>query len=167
MANPLPNEAELYQKIKEDNIVISPQVWSLIYQHIGNAVSVINLMSNYYILIGEPMPKDVAKGILKFTQKIKQVLDSILYPHQGLLDDDLFKNYREENIQLHPIIKEMLSHYISNDIFKINLIVGDSIDLGGRGSISIENLYKIIDSTHSLKIFLDRLRQATCELVSF
>jgi hypothetical protein len=167
MANPLPNESELYQKIKDENITIAPQAWRLIYQHIGNAVSVINLMSNYYILLGESMPVDVAKSILKFTQKIKQTIDCVLYPHQGALEGDLFKKYREESIELHPVIREMLTHYIGNDVFRINLIVGDSIDPLAPQPIPLENLYKIINNTHTLKLFMDRLREATCELVSF
>lgn len=167
MANPLPNELELYQQIKDENITIPPQAWRLIYQHIGNAVSVINLMSNYYILIKEPMPVDVAKSVLKFTQKIKQTVDCVLYPHQGALEDDLFKKYRDESVELHPIIREMLTHYIGNDVFRINLIVGDSIDPVDPQPILVENLYKIINSAHTLKLFMDRLREATCELVSF
>lgn len=108
MANPLPNEAELYHKIKDENITISPQAWRLIYEHIGNAISVINLMSNYYILLDESMPADVGKTILKFTKKIKQTLESVLYPQESVLEDDLFKQYKEENTELHPIIREML-----------------------------------------------------------
>ncbi|MFZ5800249.1 MAG: hypothetical protein ACOY3D_02590 [Candidatus Omnitrophota bacterium] len=167
MANPLEQEEKLYQQIKTENILVPPDTWRFIYQHIGNAVSVINLMSNYYVLIGEPMPVEVAKGILKFTQKIKQTLDCVLYPHQGVLDGDLFKQYRIENITLHPIIREMLKHYIGNDVFRINLIAGDSVDPAGPQPVSIDNLYKIIDCTHSLKIFMDKLREATCELVGF
>lgn len=167
MANPLAEEEKLYQQIKDEHILVPPETWRLIYQHIGNAVSVINLMGNYYIMIRESMPVDVAKSILRFTQKIKQTLDCVLYPHQGILEEDLFKQYRVENITLHPIIREMLTHYIGNDVFRINLIVGDSIDPAGPQPIPIDNLYKIIDCTHTLKVFMDRLREATCELVSF
>jgi hypothetical protein len=167
MANPLPEEAEFYQKIKDEHITVSSRAWRLIYQHISDAISVINLMSNYYILLGEPMPADVGKTILKFTKKIKETLDSVLYPQQGVLEDDLFKQYREENTELHPIIREMLRHYIGNDVFKINLIVGDSIERPDPQPVPIEYLYRIIKNTHTLKVFMDRLREATCELISF
>jgi hypothetical protein len=167
MANPLPEEAEFYQKIKDENITISSGAWRLIYQHIGDAISVINLMSNYYILLNEPMPEDVGKTILKFTKKIKETLDSVFYPKQGVLEDDLFKQYKEENTELHPIIREMLRHYIGNDVFKINLIVGDSVYRPDPQPIPIENLHRVINNTHTLKVFMDRLREATCELASF
>ncbi len=167
MANPLPNEAELYQKIKGEKIEIDPKIWTLIYEHIGNAVTVINLIVSYFLEANKPMPIEEAKKIIDYTRTIKHTLDSILYPHQNHLKDDLFKQVIKENINLHPIIIEMLNHYISNDTYSINLIIGDCLDPAAPQDVPVEYLSKVIKHTHSLRQFLDNLREATLKLVVF
>ncbi len=43
MANPLPNEEEVYRRIEEENINIPSFVWELLDHHIRNDLNVISL----------------------------------------------------------------------------------------------------------------------------
>jgi len=167
MAKSLPNEAELYQKIKDEKIEIDSKIWALFYEHIGNAVTVINLISTYFLQSNNPLPIKMAKKILNYTRDINHTLDCILYPNENYLEDDLFKQLRKENVSLHPVIKEMLTHYVGNDVYGINLIIGDSLDPAAPQDVPLEHLPRVIEKTRSLRQFLDRLREATLKIAAF
>lgn len=167
MANPLPKEAEHYQQIKDQNITIDPRVWTILYEHIGNAITVINLLASYYLDENKPIPINQAKTLLGYSEKIKNALNSILYPDKNHLEDDLFKQLLKENINLHPIIREMLNHYIGNDAFCINLILGDSLDPSFPQDVPVASIPKIIDRTRTIGEFMDRLREATWRVEVF
>ena len=167
MANPLPNEAALYQKIEDEKIELDHKVWTFLYEHIGNAITVINFMSSYYLQQNKPLPIIEAKKIINYTRKINHALDCILHPNQNYLEDDLFKQLRNENLQLHPIIKEMLTHYVGNDVYGINLVIGDSLDPAAPQDVPIEYLPRLIEKTQSIRKFLDRLRKSTSKKPGF
>jgi len=58
---------------------------------------------------------------------------------------------------LHPVVREMFTHYIGNDVYSINLIIGSA----DPQAVSLENIEKIINHTRGIKDFLGRLREAT------
>ncbi len=43
MANPLPNEEEIYQKIEQENLSVHPLIWNLINHHIRNDLQAISM----------------------------------------------------------------------------------------------------------------------------
>lgn len=43
MANPLPEEGKIYEKIKKENIRLNPLLWELISHHIRNDIYLISL----------------------------------------------------------------------------------------------------------------------------
>lgn len=43
MANPLPNETQIYEQIKRENLTIDPVVWELVNHHIRNDMNVISI----------------------------------------------------------------------------------------------------------------------------
>jgi hypothetical protein len=43
MANPLPNENEIYEKIKKENITVDPLIWELLSHNIRNDIHCISL----------------------------------------------------------------------------------------------------------------------------
>ncbi|MFH0763219.1 MAG: hypothetical protein V1925_04960 [Candidatus Omnitrophota bacterium] len=74
MANPLPNEYEVYEKIKKQRIVIHPLVWQLIEHHINNDLYMINLIIGSTIMDEEPLSKENAQKVLDHSQAIKDFL---------------------------------------------------------------------------------------------
>lgn len=145
MANPLPEEKQLYQRIRDERIKVPAEVWDLIYYRVGNALSAVNLACEYYLQENEPMPIEEAKKLLNYTRAIKIVIDGVLKGKPAL----------------HPVIYEMFTHYIPNDTHAINLIVCDTIDPVGPQPLPLEYLKKILLYTRSSKAFMNRLREAT------
>jgi len=77
MANPLPNEQEIYEKIKEENINIHPLVWQLLEHHITNDLYAINLIIGSTVLDGQTLSVDNGEKILKHTNEIKNFLTKL------------------------------------------------------------------------------------------
>ncbi len=164
MANPLPEEALLYQKIKDEKIQVPREVWDLIYHRIGDNLSAITLACEYYFRYNELMPIEEAKKLLNYTRLIKLVIDRLTKKQDQ--PDAHFPEFKE-NTKLHPIILDMLTHYIPNDIHAINLIITDTIDPMDPKPVPIEYLKKILGYTKSSRAFMERLREATLMQASF
>ena len=104
MANPLTNEVELYQRIRDENIVIAPGIWDLLYYRIGDDISTINLLCQYYLNCSSPIPSLDAKKILLYTKHIKNIVRDILCTSKDSFAFPEFIN----DIPLHPVIREIL-----------------------------------------------------------
>jgi hypothetical protein len=162
MANPLSNEKELYEQIKNEGITIKPEIWNLIYHRLGNDITAINLLCQYYFTNKEEVPILEAKKILIYTQDIKLIINSII----SITKENFPFPELSNNIPLHPIIREMFTHYIGNDVYVINLIVQDSIDPIDPHLLSSEITQKILNRTRTIKEFMERLREATYDKTS-
>lgn len=157
MANPLPNEKELYEQIISQRITVEPGIWDLLYHKIGDDITAINLLCQYYLTNKEPIPVLEAEKILAYTQDIKDIIKKITMVSSK---DFPFPEFKE-NIPLHPIIREMFTHYIGNDVLAINFLVGDAIDPIEPQPLSLEVIQRILNHTRTLRDFMERLRQAT------
>lgn len=159
MANPLPNEKELYEQISNERIKIDPEIWDLLYNRIGDDVSSVNLLCQYYLEAKQPVPVNEAKKILMYNRHIKEIIREVTVVSKK---DFYFPEF-SDNMPLHPIIREMFTHYIGNDVHIINLIVQDTIDPIDPKPLSLEIIKKILTHTRSIKEFMNRLREATLE----
>lgn len=74
MANPMPNEAETYDKIKKEKVTIHPLVWQLIDHHINNDLYMINLIIGSTTVDGQPLSGENANKILNHTKAISDFL---------------------------------------------------------------------------------------------
>lgn len=77
MANPLPNEQEIYEKIKKEHIIIHPLIWQLIDHHIGNDLYTINLIIGSTVLDGESLSEENARRILSRSKEIQGFLEKL------------------------------------------------------------------------------------------
>jgi len=157
MANPLPNEKELYERIKNERIAITPDIWGLLYNRIGDDVSSINLLCQYYLNEKQPIPVLEAKKILNYTHHIKTIVNDITLTSKEKFPFPEFS----QSIPLHPILREMFTHYIGNDVYGINLIVACYVDPIDPQAIPLEDVQKIINHTRTIREFMERLRDAT------
>lgn len=66
MANPLPNEEEIYRKIEKKEITIDPEILGLIRHHIGNDLQV--------IFLGVGLLMDTPPWVLRTTGMVTRVL---------------------------------------------------------------------------------------------
>jgi len=155
MSNPLFNEAELYERIKNENITVKPDIWDLIYHKIGDDVSAINLLCQYYLANQEEMPIEEAKKVVTFVMDAAKIIDDITtvakenFPFPEL----------KEDIPLHPVIRELFTHYVNNDLNIINLAA--SVCIMDSEPVPLAHIQKILGYTRMIREFLDKLRQAT------
>lgn len=161
MANPLPNEKELYERIKSENISVHPLVWDTMYHYLGDYISAISFISLLYIEKNEPMTIADGKRIIEYTRKIIDVVGKILHPERINADGKSLEQIKAENMKLHPLIHDFFTHYIPNDTNCINFRVSYYLDPIDENPIPLEEVRKILDYTASMRNFLDRLREAT------
>jgi len=159
MANPLPNENQLYEQIKNECISIAPEIWDLLYYRIGNDITAINLVCKYYLNSQQPIPISEAEKILHHTHHIKDIVNKITVSSKEVLSFPEFI----DDIPLHPVLREMFTHYIGNDVYTITLIVGDTIDPIDPKPISLELTQKVLKHIQSIREFMERLRIATSQ----
>jgi len=151
MANPLINEDELYAQIASEHIQVPLAIWDFIYQHIGDDDTIIGLIAEYYLDLGEPMTEASAKEILKYTENTRHTLEQARDPNSSI---------RKGN-NLHKIVIELLNHHVANDTNTINMILGYHIITNFEESISQEELKEILTRVRSIRTVLDKLRAAT------
>lgn len=79
MANPLPNEDELYEKIKKEKITIHPVIWEILTHHIGNDLSLITMPLENALDPEHPIPLTDEKAALMLTHAklIKELIDKL------------------------------------------------------------------------------------------
>ena len=160
MANPLNNEKELFEKIEAEKITIAPQVWKFIYHHIGDDVTAINLICEYCAAHAQSIPQNEAEKIVIYATDAGNIINNLCRKDkQGLL----FPEFDKE-IPLHPVLREMLTHYIGNDTQVINFMIGTYLDLDEPIPVPKEVIPKVLAQTKSLREFMDRLREATCNI---
>lgn len=73
----------------------------------------------------------------------------------------IYKRIKKENIQIHPIIWELINHYIGNDIYAIQLIAGIHITGDSPEPIPVEDGKKLIEHCDGVREFLRKLKSAT------
>jgi hypothetical protein len=161
VANPLVNEKELYEKIKDDKISIHPLVWDTMYHYLGDYVSAIGFMAYLCVERNEPMTVAEGKEIIQYTKKIMNVVDKILHPEKIENDGKQLDQIKQKNMQLHPLIHEFFMHYIANDTNCINFRIGYFLDPIDENPIPVEEVKKVLNYTKSMCNFLERLRKAT------
>lgn len=152
MAKPLPNEQALYQRIANERIRIPSSVWEKMYAHMGESITAINLILSYYIDRLEPVPVVDAYRILTYTRRIKEDMIKILHPEKDGV-----------GLPLHPLVRDLFTHYMGNDTHIINLCVSFYLDPLDERPVACEDAQKILPCTVSMHQFLDRLRAATSD----
>ncbi len=170
MANILPEDEKLFKQIEREHIQVEPVLWNVIYQYIGDPITVINFLVHSYTDSGETLPKEDARKILDYTRRMLEVMEKLDHP-ESISDtekDPLFREIKLKDLKLDEITDHLFRNYVRNDIYIINLIVGDYIDpLDDREAVSIKDANKILGHIQTTINFMDRLRIATSRQEAF
>jgi hypothetical protein len=163
MANAHREEQQMYDQIKREGIKVPLHIWDLLYSHIGDDVTAIAQIVSSYCMYNEPISVDDAKKIIEHTTKIRTVLNKILHPEKIEFDEGFngLESLKKNDSQLHPVVKELLTHYINNDIHGINMVTDFYLDPIDECPVPVESAQKILDKTYTIKQFMDRLSAAT------
>lgn len=154
MANPLKNEQELYDQIKRDGIKVPALIWDMMYRDLGECISAIEVTAYFHKIEGSCIPIDEAKKIQKHTKEIIKRVREIL--HLGTID---------VHFDLDPILRELFTHYLSNDTNSINMIISGHLDPRDEQPVAVEYVEKIWKHAAAMRQFLDKLREATKQAV--
>ncbi|MFC1704012.1 PAS domain S-box protein [Candidatus Omnitrophota bacterium] len=154
MANPLSDEKKLYERIRSENIAINKNVWDFMYRRVNENTTSMILICQRWLKNQEAMPIQEAGRILGWTRDIKNTISAITAPTQ---ESQNFPQFQDE-IPLNSIVKELITHQFGNDIFAIELMLQDAIDLTDSEPVSLEVVQKILVHTEAIKGFLEKFR---------
>ena len=101
MANPLPEEKELYERISSEGITINEATWNFIYHRVNDNITAIILICQRCLENQEAMPIQEAGRILIRTKEIKNTINSITASSKNSPD---FPQFQKE-IPLNPIVR--------------------------------------------------------------
>jgi acyl carrier protein len=160
MANPLPNEKYLFEKIEQEQLGISKEIWDLLYNRIGDDITAINLICQCSLMDEEAIPINEAMMIIQHTHHIKDIINKVT---MSKIDNLPFPEFID-SLPLHPVLRDMLTHYIGNDIYIINLIVQDSIDPADPHPVPPDVVRKIVEHASEVSVFMNKLCSATSRL---
>jgi len=160
MANPLPEEKEMFKQIEDEEITVPRFIWRTMYLLLGDYLSSIELYASCCIEENQSMELNHAKEVIEYNKKINDVYHKILYPERiGDQDNELLQKIKEENVSLHKIILKFFTNYLGNDLQNMNFLVGDYID--DKKNIPVQDVERILKGATEMKIFLDKLLKAT------
>ncbi len=166
MAKPLSNEQQLYNRIRTEKITVPLLIWDLMYHYVGDDISAITQIVLTFWRVNESIPVEDAQKIKGHTVRINETVNKILHPEKIKNEAEQLPELRNNNMKLNPVINELFFHYIGNDVYGINLIVGFHLDPMDTHPIPVEDAQKILDKTVTMKQFMDRLREATQQEVT-
>ena len=161
MANPLPDEEALYQRIKDEKMTIPPFIWDAMYNYLGDNVSFINFQAGYYIEQGLAIPVPEARKMLDYVMLSMNAVHKIIYPDRITDKDVRLQKVKIEAVVLPPLIRDFYTHYLGNDLHIISMCLQFYLDDLGPEPVQLKDALKIQEATRSIHHFLDRLREAT------
>ena len=156
MANPLPEEKELYERIRSEGITINEDAWDFIYHRVNDNITAIIVICQRWLGNQEAMPIQEAGKILIRTKEIKNTINSITASSKNSPD---FPQFQKE-IPLNPIVQELITHQFGDDIYIIELILQNTIDTKDPTPVSLENIRKVLNHAQAIKEFIGRLSDA-------
>ena len=142
MANPMREDKALFEKIKKEHIIISPDIWEIIYKSVGDNITTMNFIVFSCINENKDINKQDANVMLECSKNMMKIFDDIIH---------------SKEVATPNIIKQLFCHYISNDLYSINLIIGNSLDPKFPEPLTVENAEKISLHTESMMNFLKRI----------
>jgi hypothetical protein len=159
MANKLPDEKELLQQLHQERASVPNDLWNIIYASIEDSVLVIKLLISFYQEQNKDIPPDETKKILTNIQDVSSVFRKILNPQIIKTEDKGLVKIKSEVGNLHPLFRELVNHYIGNDIQAMNFLIGDTIDDGIGLDKPMQD--KIMRHIEDMEEFLGKLKSST------
>jgi diguanylate cyclase (GGDEF)-like protein/PAS domain S-box-containing protein len=157
MAHPLPNEEALYEQLRCDCITVAPGLWEFLCRRIAEDITAISLICQESISAVKPVSVLETRQILLCTHDIENIMHTVAADSK---EEIIFKQFKG-NIPLHPVIRELFVHQISNDVYAINTIAGDYSDPLDPRPIPAEDVRKILSHTEAISAFLEGLNKKT------
>jgi hypothetical protein len=141
MANPLPEEKELYGLIQSQGLSIDKVAWDFFYHRVNDSLVAIILICQRWLEHREAMPVEEAERIVVWIKDIKNIISAVTSPSKESLSFPQFQGMNP----ISPIIQELITHQFGNDIYDMELILQNAIDPIDPGPI-IADVYQALVS---------------------
>lgn len=76
-------------------------------------------------------------------------------------EKEVFKQIKQKKMTIDPVVWEVITHYIGNDVHAIQFIAGNYVVGDEPEDIPAEDGQKILDRCDEIRKFLIKLREAT------
>lgn len=159
MANPLPNEKEVYQQIAKDKLVISRRIWQYLFDNVEDVLSKVALILTSFYDAKQEMPVADLKNISQDVQIVSKVINKMLHPEKIKTEDDKFVIIESESENIPEILKHLIRHHVGNDIQAIQFILSVYIDEGSM--LSLEDNVKVATRLRNIKTELEKIKEHT------
>ncbi len=157
------NLDEEIEKCKKAGMKVHPFIWDTMYLYLADYLSVINLCCYGYLKKNEPVSIDDGKKMLNYATKAHDIIDMLLHPDKITEGNERLDKIKRENIIIDRDVRELISHFVYNNLHAICFIIGDSIDPIAPHPISIDSTKKIYDNSSLIILVLEMLRKGLQE----
>lgn len=155
MANPLPEEKGLYEKIQSEGLSIDKEPWDFIYHRVSDNITAVVLICQRWLAQREALPFEEAKRILVWIKDIKNAISAVTSPSKESFPFPQFQGMTP----ISPTIQELIKHQFGNDIYAMELILQYAINPIEPKPIIAEYLQKVLNHALSIQEFIERLRE--------
>ena len=73
----------------------------------------------------------------------------------------IIEQIKKEELEIHPLVWELIRHYIGNDVYAIQLIAGSYLMGDTPEPIPVEDARKLLKHCDGIKDFLEKLKNLT------
>jgi hypothetical protein len=151
MANTPESIALLWKRLEEKKVTIPSDVWAV--WQVGCIKELLEIRNITEKSNGGPIPASDAEAIGKKAYLVQKFVRSIKRSEDGRTQIQAERIYMEENA------RELVAHYIGNDLYKVSLIA----DIYGVNPDSLppENGALILKNVNSIMEFIELLKSKT------
>jgi hypothetical protein len=76
-------------------------------------------------------------------------------------EKEIYEKIKREKIQIHPVIWELINHYIGNDVVAIQFIAGSYVVGDKPQAIPVKDAKRLMEHCDGIREFLKKLKSAT------
>ncbi|MBF0478576.1 MAG: hypothetical protein HQL26_03750 [Candidatus Omnitrophica bacterium] len=164
MANIHPKEKELFAEIEAAHVSLSTEMWAYIYSVISEYLTSTRFILEYYQDLKESVSRADLEKMGIYVSKMIEHFRKIYYPEHLHSHDVKLVKIIQESKGLHLAVKELMGHYLGNDLNIMSLIIGSYLERDKEAVITLEDMQRISISLNSISEFLEKLRYATINI---
>jgi diguanylate cyclase (GGDEF)-like protein/PAS domain S-box-containing protein len=159
MAHPLPNEKDLYERLRSPDITVTRDLCDCLFRRITEDTTAVILICQEWLDANEPMPVSCARKILLCTRDIENIMHTVAADSR---EEVVFRQFAG-SLPLHPAIRELFAHQLGNDLSAINAVVGDYTDALDPRPIPPDDVRKISAHTDAIVDFIVAFKKAIAD----
>ncbi|MFA6384365.1 MAG: PAS domain-containing protein, partial [Candidatus Omnitrophota bacterium] len=150
MSRPLSGDKDLYERLRGDGVMAPRDMCECFFRRITEDTTAIKLICQEWINADRPMPVSDARKILLCARDIEIIVHTIAADSK---EDVIFRQFTD-SVPLHPAIRELFTHQLGNDVYAINIVVGDYTDSLDPRPIPTEDIRKVLIHTGAIADFI-------------